>query len=141
VLGLILSNPPEGYSGYPIATPAATASNQVRPQTTLIITSEVSVAIWESYVRRHVNVDAERVTLVVDRYMGSEKSAVLKRVVDGELDVVFTTYETLLSDFRALYPKGTKPKLTEKKRKAAQVSGSMNMFIYGFYRVVLDAGE
>jgi SNF2 family DNA or RNA helicase len=145
VLGLILSNPPQGCSGYPITTLESSSVNQgntqASPRTTLIVTTNTGAAVWESYFRRHVNVDAEKPALVVDRYMGAQKTSVLKRIVNDELDVVLTTYDTLRSDFFALYPKGNKHKTTPKKKAAAQANGTLNMFMYGFYRVVLDAGK
>jgi SNF2-related domain len=112
----------------------------IHPRTTLIVTSKANVIRWEQQIKRYVNVDAESPIHIVDRHLGSGKANALQRIVNGELDIVLTTYDTLLSDFRAAYPKGVKPKMSDKKRKAAQVSGTMNLFIYIFNRVVLDAG-
>jgi SNF2 family DNA or RNA helicase len=145
-IGLILSNPPMGYSEYPISKLSTATSKSPTPRTTLIVCPVTVMANWDIQIRKYVNVGLGKPVVVLDRYHGPRRKMVLERLLNNELDVVLTSYHTLSADFKLVYKieskKGeSKGQAKSKVKEVIPEEKVSNIFRYKFYRVVLDEGE
>jgi len=68
------------------------------PRCTLIVAPVSVIANWKTQIEQFVEPD----TLEVAIYHGSKRESILNQVKRGELDIVMTSYETLVSDLAQL---------------------------------------
>ena len=149
-LCLILNNPPEGHVSYPIPAQNHGLGASGRPRTTLIVSPVSVMAAWQLQVDQHVNRYTEN-NLSVLLYHGDGRHAVLSAIEKGEVDIVLTSYGTLVSDLKAM--KGAKGESTNaskgdgdddfipevpKKRSKKKQKTERWIFDLRFHRVVLD---
>eukprot|EP00977_Amphora_coffeiformis_P014894 scaffold4244_cov167-Amphora_coffeaeformis.AAC.7 len=138
-IGLILSNPPEGQSGYPYV--ASRSRGNKKSCCTLILCPLSVIANWTMQIRRHVNKMGRKDILRVGVYHGPSRKQMVKSIEANYYDVVLTSYQTLAYDYRRYIGANKdegKKKSNKKPMKAKDVTNETFLFDILLHRVICD---
>lgn len=136
-LGLILSNPPKGQTGYPYVPSRSLGTNA--PRCTLILCPLSVIANWTTQIRKHVNQMGRKETLKVGIYHGPNRKTMVRSIKANYYDIVLTSYQTLAYDYRRYI--GADEDETKKNKEAKKAKKNANelfLFDLWLHRIVLD---
>ena len=137
-IGLILSNPPKGQTGYPYVPARSLGSNVSR--CTLILCPLSVIANWTTQIRKHVNQMGRKEILKVGIYHGPNRKAMVRSIEANYYDIVLTSYQTLAYDYRRYIgaDEDENKKKSKVVEKAKQHADELFLFDLWLHRIVLD---
>ena len=131
-IGLLLCNPPPGKDGkktYPYVKPIPyRGSPKPPPRCTLIVAPKSVTANWKMELDKFVNRGREIIKIAF--YQGSQRELQFVQAMRNDLDVLITSYHTLMADFK-VYQKNqrlaSKTKATTKGLSKHDVNVNVNV--------------
>lgn len=137
ILGLILSNPPQGQTGYPYVPIRSLGTKTSR--CTLIVCPLSVIANWKVQIRKHVNNMGRKEILKVGVYHGPSRKNLVRLIQSNYYDVVLTSYQTLAYDYRRYVGADEKEIRCKLKAKRDQKhANELFLFDVWLHRIVLD---
>ena len=136
-ISLILSNPPQGQTGYPYV-PARSLGTK-KPRCTPIVCPLSVISNWVMQIRRYVN-NGRKDILKVGTYHGPNRKNMIASIEGNYYDVVLTSYQTLAYDFRRYTgaDEGEGQKKNKKPMKSKKHEKETFLFDLLLHRIVLD---
>ena len=133
-IALMVANPPEGQTaGYPYQKGLAPPDT---PRCTIIVCPVSVVANWRTQIRKYVAPGS----LKIGQYYGPKRRDLLPLILHNELDVVFTSYPTLASDFQTYLDIHGDPDNPHREPRKQHKLKCTDLFLFEIplHRVVLD---
>lgn len=104
----------------------------------MIVAPVTVMANWAFQIGKHINKKGYKNTLVVSQYHGPRRESKLSLVQLNQVDILITSYHTLVSDLKKHEDgKGKKENLVL-KNSSKKMKSSLTIFDLTFHRVVLD---